>query len=89
MTSGAHQNPVTARVAKGLLTWNNLASDINGHLDVNDNVIANILVDRIDDIGTNAFHACCALLQFSHMARVFLVIKLTGPTSTSYAKGRL
>lgn len=55
--------------------WNNLCDDINHVLTARSQATANILINRMDDLSTSAFHLRIALEKFDYPERTFIVVR--------------
>jgi hypothetical protein len=55
--------------------WNNLCIDINHVLTSRPQVTANILINRMDELSTSAFHLRMALAGFYYPKRTFIVVR--------------
>jgi hypothetical protein len=66
---------VSYKPMKNHPNWNNLCIDINYVLNSRPQATVNILVNRMDDFSTSAFHLRIALKEFDFPERTFIVVR--------------
>ncbi|KAJ2985137.1 hypothetical protein HDV02_000699, partial [Globomyces sp. JEL0801] len=66
---------VSADPTREYPSWSNLCKDINSVLNSRSKVTANIVINRMDDLSTSAFHLRNALARLEYPTRTFIVVK--------------